>query len=201
MSVRQDEAYGFRGARKKTLPVTFRLPEDLVRELKEEAESADVTVGTLGREVLSRYVSWDTNTKKLRLVPTTRGFVKDVLGYLSDSALKDVASGSGKHEMLGLILMIKGNLTTDSFVSVFKEWLRSCGMTVRFERTSGYHFVISHDMGGKWSLYMAHLATATSAELPNRLSVYYEVRDNTLSLRLTPEKGSLVRTGTGLRHF
>src|SRR5256885_5656764 len=57
---------------KKTCLVTFRLPEKLVEELRDEAKNTQISLNTLTNQILNRYVAWERYSSKLGLIPMPR---------------------------------------------------------------------------------------------------------------------------------
>jgi hypothetical protein len=157
--------YGERD-KKRTYPITFRLPEVLVDDLRKESEGMHISLNNLVNQVFERYISWDRHSYKLGLVPTTRQFIKEVLKELSDEKIRAIASNASKEALKELILLSKGKCDLDYFVSIFNEWLNVSSLVYRYEQTVSFHkYVIQHDMERKWSLYLAELLSAICRDL------------------------------------
>jgi hypothetical protein len=171
---------------KKTMPVTFRLPVDVVEQLKGEADGDDVSFGTLGREVLTRYVRWDSKGRKLYFVPATRRFLRELLEKIPDEAVEELAGRSGKEDIINMMFLSGLPLRLDSFIEVFNLWLKETWMSVTMERGSGYRYFISHDIGRKWSIYVAAMAKAVSLELDRPVAFASETGENRLFLSFVP---------------
>ena len=170
--------------RRRTRPVSFRLPEGLIYELKKEASLNQDELGSFGREILSKYLSWGRHSEKVGLIPTSKEFVKDVLEYLPDDVVRKLASKSGRNMMVELTLSAEGNLTAEGFVSVFSNWLTACGISYRLDRKDGYNCVVSHGLGKKWSVYLQGLVASMCEELPTKLRCETVVKADSLTVRL-----------------
>ncbi|MFQ5941457.1 MAG: hypothetical protein ACE5KA_07160 [Nitrososphaerales archaeon] len=168
----------------KTYPMTFRLPETLIADLKKEAEDAQVSLNTLIKQVIDRHVSWERYSEKMGLVPLTRPFLKDVLKQLSDEKIKEIANNSSKDALRELTLLAKGTYDLASFISIFNEWLRASWMTHRYESTAeGHEYVIYHNLGRKWSLYLVELLDAVISDLVHTRPVV-DIRKDSISFSI-----------------
>ena len=168
--------------RGKTYPITFRLSDELIEDLKKEAESKGISVGNLVNQVLDRYTAWERHSNKLGLIPMTRPFLKEALRNLTEEEIKQMARNGSKEALKELVLLSKGNFSIGSFISVFNEWLKVSWMAHRYEYDGKSHnYVIHHELGKKWSLYIAELLTAIFNELTN-IEPKVDVRDDSVSL-------------------
>jgi hypothetical protein len=166
----------------KTYPTTFRLPVTLLGELKKESGSARVSLNTLVKQILDRYVLWERHSGKLGLIPLTRPFIAETVKSLSDERIRHIAYNGSKNALKELILLARGDLTLDSFTSVFNEWLKASCMAYRYEFDGEKHrYVIHHDLGKKWSLYLSDLLTAVCKDL-TQVNPKIVVRKRSLSV-------------------
>jgi len=150
----------------KTYPITFRLPVTLVEELKRESANSRVSLNTLVKQIFDKYILWERHSNKLGLIPSTRPFLAETLKNLSDEQIKHIAYNGSKNALKELVLLARGDLSLHSFVSVFNEWLKASWMAYRYEFDGKKHrYVIHHNLGIKWSLYLSDLLTAISVDL------------------------------------
>jgi hypothetical protein len=170
--------------RRRTRPVSFRLPEHLIYELRKEASLNQEDLGTFGRDLITSYLDWGRHSRRLNLLPVSREFLKDTLEYLPDDVILKIAAKAGRNTMIDLTLLAQGTLTLETFVSIFDQWLRACGMTVRSEKADGYSYVISHSLGRKWSLYLQQIVSVMCEELPMRIHSGFQLRDDTVAFQL-----------------
>lgn len=153
----------------KTYPVTFRLPSKLVGDLKKESENLQISLSTFARQVFDRYVTWEKPCNEVGLIPMARSFLKEVLRSLPDERIKKIARNASKDTLRELILISKGEFTLDCFIPVFNEWLRASLMAHRYEYDGrDHHYVIHHDLGRKWSLYLSELLNSIIKELTKK---------------------------------
>lgn len=171
----------------KTYPVTFRLPSKLVGDLKKESENLQISLSTFARQVFDRYLTWEKPCNEVGLIPMARSFLKEVLNGLPDDKIKKIARNASKNALRELILISKGEFTLDCFIPVFNEWLRASLMAHRYEYDGMvHHYVIHHDLGGKWSLYLSELLISTMKQLVKK-EPEIEVRRYSVVFRVTSD--------------
>src|SRR2546426_3301241 len=170
---------------KKTCLVTFRLPEKLVEELRDEAKNTQISLNTLANQILNRYVAWERYSSKLGLIPMPRPLVKEIFRDLSNRRIQKIASNSCKDAIKELVLIKEGNLTLDSFISVFNEWLKASWLVHRYKKNiEGHHYVIHHNMNKMFSKYLAELLMSILDDL-HSYNREITVRQDSLSISIS----------------
>ncbi len=167
--------------KKRTCPITFRLPEKLIDDLKGEATGGKVSLNTLANQVFERYMAWDRHGAKIGLIPMTRPFLKETLQQLPEAKIRQIAHNASKDALKELVLIMTGDFTLESFISAFNEWLKVAWMIHRYEYDgNGHRYVIYHGLGRKWSLYLSELLFAICKDLV-RIEPQIEVRKDSIS--------------------
>ncbi|TLY05138.1 MAG: hypothetical protein E6K87_01290 [Thaumarchaeota archaeon] len=153
---------------RKTCLVTFRLPEELVEDLREESKNTQISLNTLANQILNKYVAWERPSGKLGLIPMPRPLVKEIFRDIPNKRIQRVARNSCKDTIKELVLIKEGNLTLDSFISVFNEWLRASWIVHRYKKNiEGHHYVIYHNLNKTFSIYLAELFISILDDLHN----------------------------------
>ena len=166
---------------KKTMPITFRLTEKLVNDLRMDSENSSISLNTLVKQILEKYMRWEKYSNKIGLIPMTVPFVREAIDSLPDAKIREIAYDAGKEAFKELVLITTGRFDAGSFISVFNEWLTASHMVFRYEFDGEKHnYVISHDMGEKWSFYISEFLQAICKDLEiEKLSVQIR-KDNVL---------------------
>src|SRR5207245_8137102 len=89
---------------------------------------------TLANQILNKYVAWERPSGKLGLIPMPRPLVKEIFRDIPNKRIQRVARNSCKDTIKELVLIKEGNLTLDSFISVFNEWLRASWLVHRYKK-------------------------------------------------------------------
>ena len=170
---------------KKTTPITFRLSENLVEGLKLEAENFHLSLNTLVKQILEKYMTWERHSNKMGLIPLTRPFLEDIINSLPDKRIMQIAGNASKEALKELVLIARGDCTLNSFISVFNEWLTVSRMIHRYEFNSNtHHYVISHNLGEKWSLYIKELLKAICEDM-SQIEPSIQTRKDSISISLS----------------
>jgi len=169
---------------KRTCLITFRLPEELAGELREEAKNTQISLNTLASQILNRYVTWERYSDKLGLMPMPRSVMKEMFCDLSNEKIRNMASNSCSEALKELVLIKEGSLTLESFISVFNEWLKASGIVHRYKKNMNcYHYVIHHSLNKTFSVYLAELLTSILDDLHN-CNKEITVRQESLSITI-----------------
>lgn len=138
---------------KKTKTISFRLYEDLINDLKREANARRVSVNTLVSQILTRYTEWGRHCSKFGFIPIATPFIK----AMKDVDLANVASKEAKPIMKDMVLFIEGKYDKESLINVIEAWLGST-MPHKHEVINDRHeFTIQHSLGYAWSLYLKNI--------------------------------------------
>jgi hypothetical protein len=165
----------------KTLPVSFRLPVEMAFELRREAARTQTDVSSLGKEIISDYFDFGSASKKDRMVLLSPEVLEELIGSLTDVQVERLANGAAKKAMLQLVVLDRSTLNVENFLEVLSGWFKASSMTVLVNKGDNYQILVSHKMGRKWSLFLAHLARAALADLGVKSGVKTEIAEGTLS--------------------
>lgn len=93
----------------------------------------------------------------------TKPTFRALLSNIGDNQIKILASSSCRSAFRDAALFIKGELTIDSLIGVLDLWLTASNVSFRHVKAeNGEKYIIQHELGKKYSLY---LSTAVSAIL------------------------------------
>lgn len=171
--------------KKRTNLTTFRLAEELINELRDEAVSSQVSLNTLVNQVLSRYVNWERHSDKFGLIQLPRPVVREMFYDYDNQRIHDIACNSSSEAVKELVLLKEGSFTIDSFVSMFNEWLRASGIIYRYKKTArGHQYVIQHNLNKPFSVYLSSLVMSILDDLQN-CKEEVVIRQDSLSITIT----------------
>lgn len=143
----------------KTETITFRLKSSLINELKNEADSENITVNSLVTKIISNHLQWERYERKVGLLPMTKPFLNEVLQKLSEGDVVEIAKTIEKGHFLGIMSFIKDIKNVQDFIMILRSWLTVSWMqhTIDNKSDGNVIFKIQHDLGSKWSVYIKTL--------------------------------------------
>ena len=147
----------YSGIKKKkgTSVMSFRLDEDIIEALREEAEEEEVSLNVLANHVFRRYVEWERFAQKAGFIPVTRELLTALLNEISDKKIEEIVRKVGKEVIKAQILYMQNKYDLDSFIKWSEARNRISGFAQKHVVDSNTHeYIIQHDLNLKWSLYM-----------------------------------------------
>ena len=138
--------------KEKTRSITYRLPEDLVRELETESMEKNTSQNVLVKQILEKHVQWDRYADKIGMIPVPKNILdelgKEMSGEDIDSIIKAILPMIKES-----VLFIKGKYDLKRCIETLEDYMKASGMRSD-HRLEGnlHHFVIQHELGIKWSL-------------------------------------------------
>ena len=165
--------------------ITFRIYSESVTRLRKDANDEDISVNTLVNQILRNHIEWHCVASKAGFISVRRGFVKAMIDKLSEEEVKMLAREIATTSNRDFLMILRNKVSLESAIDFVESWLRTSGFVYRREsNTSGkYSFVIQHDMGRKWSLYLGELYKHLFEEC-KATRYYYDARDSMLSFTI-----------------
>ncbi|HXG06563.1 MAG TPA: hypothetical protein VNI77_04465 [Nitrososphaera sp.] len=153
----------------KTETVTFRLPSQLIHELRTDAALEGVSLNNYVARIFSNHIQWERYERKVGLLPMTEAFLSEVLNQLTDQQVVNLAQKIEKQKFRNILAFMRDSPNVDEFVEVMRAWLTVSWMQQNIEvRNSKYYFKIQHNLGPKWSLYVKTLISELSNDMLGR---------------------------------
>jgi hypothetical protein len=166
--------------------VSFRLPQDILYKLRQEAKRKEVSVDILMTQIAKQHTDWYVNASQIGFVSVRKSLIMKLLDEIGDDEkIREIAREVAKGSSDFLLLLKKQyNIPIESALDFIESWIKESGYPYLHD-TSGidqniHHFVIQHDMGLKWSLYLSEIYRDLFGELFNVTGVHFNMTDNTL---------------------
>jgi hypothetical protein len=168
--------------------ITFRLDSTILNKLHHEAEQNDISVNTLVSHIIRRHISWHSNAAKAGFVTVRKGLLSNLINRLSEKEISSIAEYIAKNETKDFVLLLRNEYNIESALDVIETWIKISGYPYRHEANHTRHsYVIQHDMGKNWSLYMAELYRFLFEEFGLRRAEF-DINNNTLAFIVDIEK-------------
>lgn len=112
----------------------------------------------------------------------------NLIDRLSEQEITSLAEHIAKKETKDFVLLLRNEYNIEPALDVIETWIRISGHPYRHEVSYTRHsYVIQHDMGRNWSLYMAELYRTLFEEFELK-KVDFDVNDNTLDFVVDTER-------------
>jgi len=168
--------------------ITLRLDSIILNKLQHEAEQKDTSVNALVTHIIRRHIDWHSNAAKAGFVTVRRGLLIDLINRLPDKEISSIAEYITKKETKAFVLLLRNEYNIESALDVIETWIKISGHPYRHEVNYSRHsYVIQHDMGKNWSLYMAEQYRFLFEEFELK-RVEFDINDNTLDFIVDTEK-------------
>lgn len=141
----------------KTRSITYRLPVRVVEELETEAMQKNVSQNVLVKQILEKYVSWERFADKIGMIPVPTEIL-DTLGEdMKGEDIKkiiDVIVPMLKDS----VMFMKGDYDLKRCIEALEDYMKASGMKSDHRIEGSMHnFIIQHELGIKWSLFVEEL--------------------------------------------
>jgi hypothetical protein len=168
--------------------ITFRLDSTILDKLHREAEQKDISVNTLVSHIIRRHIDWHSNAAKAGFVTVRKGLLSRLVNRLSEKEISSIAEYIAKKETKDFVLLLRNEYNIKSALDVIETWIKISGYPYRHEVMYTLHsYVIQHDMGRNWSLYIAELYRFLFEEFGLK-RVEFDLNHNTLDFIVDIER-------------
>ena len=138
--------------------VTLRFDGRILEDLKKESEHKRVSLNTLATQIFRTHSEYNSMAAKAGMVSFHKSLLIRVMDRLSEEEIIKLSEYIGKNEMKDTVLLMKKKYTPEAFIGFIEAWARVSGFEYRHEVSDDTHsFVIQHDMGKRWSIYIANV--------------------------------------------
>jgi predicted DNA-binding ribbon-helix-helix protein len=175
--------------RKKTESITFRLEADILDTLRQEAKRKDVSVNTLVSQIAKQHTNWHSNAVQAGFISVRRPLVIKLLESQNDEQIISLAKHVALSSNKDFVLMLRRKYNIYSALDMIEGWVRASGYSYShnledLDYSNRLHsFIIQHNMGMKWSLYLSELYKTLFEEFGIRNS-QFDRTDSTLAFEL-----------------
>ena len=166
-----------------TESVTLRFDKDVLDKLKNEAKEKQISLNTLLNQLAIQHLGWHAHAAKAGFITVRKGKIIKMLEKISEKDIIEIAEYIAKKESKEFVLMLRNEYNIHSSLDVIESWIKIAGYSYRHEvRGAEHSYIIQHDMGRKWSLYLKEQYRFIFEDfgLPR---VEFDLSENTLSFR------------------
>lgn len=160
--------------------MTYRVPEKIINELENEAENKKISENVLVNQILEKYVQWDRFSNKIGMIPVPRDILMDLGEGMTASDI-DMIVDAIKPIIKNNVMFIKGKYDLKRCIESLEDYIRATGMNSD-HRIEGslHHFIIQHDLGNTWSLFVEQLLKEIFHEFLPEKNIQTQSTDSTV---------------------
>jgi hypothetical protein len=167
--------------------ITFRLDSTILDKLHHEAKQKDISVNTLVSHIIRRHIDWYSNAAEAGFVAVRRGLLSNLINRLPENEISSIAEYMAKNETKDFVLLLRTEYNIESALDVIETWIKISGYPYRHEVNYTRHsYVIQHDTGKNWSLYLAELYRFLFEKFGLK-RVEFDINNNTLDFVVDTE--------------
>ena len=137
-----------------------------------------------------KHTDWYVNASQIGFISVRKSLIIKLLNEIrDDKKIKEIAREvvKGSSDFL-LSLKEQSDIPMESGLDFIEIWIKEAGYPYIHDIAGvdqhTHHFVIQHDMGLKWSIYLSEILRNLFEELLNATEVHFDITDNTVGFTL-----------------
>ncbi len=154
----------------------------MIKALQLQADAKGISFNTLANQIFTEYIQWYANAPKAGYATVRRSLIKALFDRLAGEETIALANTTVK-DSREISLQITGEYDLSSILQIIDHKSYLSGYKVRKEaRDDYYYYVIQHDLGKKWSLYLGELFKLEFEEVGYQAE--FEMLENTIAFKV-----------------
>jgi hypothetical protein len=145
------------GHRTRTITMTFRVNENLIKKMRDEAEDREISLNTLVNQIFKRYVEWGSYEPKVGMIPIAKPVVNQLFENISEDKIVEIATKVGRNTVKDIALFMKHKIDMDSFLEWFETRMKTASVEISHQILEDgnkmHSYIIRHDLGKNWSIF------------------------------------------------
>lgn len=149
------------GQKRRRIPtdgITLRVEKDILDALRHEADEKQISTNTLASQIFKQHLNWHANAARAGFITIRKSTLIKLLNKASEEEIKEIGERVTETESQDFVLILRHQYDLESAINVIETWLKISGHSHKYKRTLGKHsYVIQHDLGKKWSIYLSEV--------------------------------------------
>ncbi len=174
---------------------SISLDNNIFEKMKAVAEREDISVNSLINQALENYIVWSPH--KTDFIPIRKALIAKLLDKFSHDEMESIATNIALTKNKDTVLQITDKFDGPNTIKTAEMWLRLTGFPYSYEvRDTTHRFVVLHDLGEKWSVYLTRLLSVSLSQFD--INPKYEYTDKLFSIIIDiskPKNGKSARAG------
>jgi hypothetical protein len=142
--------------------ITFRLEKALLDRVRFEADEKNSSVNSVAQSIIATHYKWTGVAAKAGMVPIHKTLLAMLIDKIDDDEIAKIAKLFADIRVKDMTLILRNNYGLAAFLDVLETWMTMS--SVSFTKSmvdSSYHYIISHDIGAKWSSFLSLMLSNT----------------------------------------
>ncbi len=132
----------------------------MLERLRDKAKKQNVSVNSLINKTLENYTIW--NLHNTEFIPIRKALLVKFLDRFTHAEIRSIAENMAQTKSRDTVLRLANKYDLFAMLKTFEEWLRMTGLPYSYKVEGTQHrFIVLHDLGNKWSLYLTNLVSST----------------------------------------
>lgn len=168
----------------KTVAKSFRINQEALEALREEARKQTISLNTLVNQLLVSYSEFGRYMKQMHSLTLTRQTFSEMLSAIPEDKLTEFARNAGKSVPEAVIESKHGKMTLNGLIE-FIHYLSAYANLFEYnEKDENGHWTITltHELGPKWSLFIANYMEQAMASAGVKAKCTVSDRSTTVSI-------------------
>ena len=173
---------------KNTDTASFRIDSDNLEKLRKEAEDNDLSLNQLLNQVIGNHVNFRSVAKSAGFMTIPKPVLKRVIGKFSEDEAKEIGREHAEKDAESILCMLRNEFNVDDFLDTVEYWVKDSDFPIRHDVKNDIHkYVIQHELGKNWSIYMSAFIIQTIEKMIQR-KVESRITDNTVAFTVDKSK-------------
>ncbi|MDA4135404.1 MAG: hypothetical protein OK449_00215 [Thaumarchaeota archaeon] len=153
--------------KEKTVTISFRIAENALRALQEDAKKQNVSLNTLANQMFVAFADYDRFLQKFHMVKLSTPTLKQIINAATDDAIVEAGKNAGSSVPESFMLAKTGELSVPNAL----DYLKLMGAHANlFDFSEVTHagktsVTLTHDLGPKGSIFLTHYVEAIFSSL------------------------------------
>ena len=146
--------------------ISARIDEGVRDSIENESKVQQISFNAMLNKILKKHVEWERFTQEIGMIYISKSIFRNILVKISDKDLKVLASTICRSAMRDAVIYIKKELTITTLLETFDLWLSASHIHFRrVKADDSEKYIIQHDLGAKYSLYLHTAFNAVLSEI------------------------------------
>jgi hypothetical protein len=157
---------------------SISISKEVLDRVRTASKRESISVNNLINRILENYSNWSLHN--IEFIPIRKALLSKLLEKFTHEEIDSIATSMAQTRNKDTVLRFTNQFDVLNTLKTWDEWLRMTGFPYSYEVEDSIHkFIVLHDLGSKWSLYMAKLLASTM----NQFGIIprYECTDKILS--------------------